>query len=130
MPGQDVQHDGRCRSPFHQRLRTGSFHRIQPIGGDHAQDLDHLAITVRHLPELALNTLYRGRQLPVLERRAVAQGAWFARKNRDVVQRVVDVLVASEGALVLANDLAVLPELDALGIGADLDRSSDGACID
>jgi hypothetical protein len=49
------------------------------------------------------------RQVPFLERRPVPQCAGLARQNRDVVQRVVDCLVAAEGAIMPAHDLAVLP---------------------
>ena len=45
------------------------------------------------------------------------------------MQRVVDGLVAPEGSGVLPHDLAVLPELDALGIGADFYWPTDGATI-
>ena len=43
---------------------------------------------------------------------------------------IVDGLTAAEGAAVGADDPAVLPKLDPLGIGADLDRPPDGGCRD
>ena len=46
------------------------------------------------------------------------------------MQRVVDGLVAPEGSGVLPHDLAVLPELDALGINSDLDSATNSAAID
>src|SRR5690606_21503951 len=48
-------------------------------------------------------------------------------KHRDVVQRVVDGLVASERPRMPADHLAVLPELHALGVGTDLDGTPDRA---
>src|SRR5690606_34562065 len=103
---------------------------FQSIRWDHAQDLDHLTVTVRHAPQLTLDASYRRRQFPFLEGSAVSKGAGLAGQHRDVVQRVIDGLVAPEGAVVPADDLAVLPDLDPLGIGADLDRTADGATID
>ena len=52
MSGQNVQDDGRCWCAFLQSRGTGSFHGIQSICRDHAQDLDHLTVAVRHLAEL------------------------------------------------------------------------------
>lgn len=88
-----------------------------------------MTVAVRHLVELALHTLDGGRQFPVLEGRAITQGVRFASKNSDIVQGVVDTSVAPESAVVLAHDFAVLPELDALGIDAHLDRASDGPSV-
>jgi hypothetical protein len=76
-----------------------------------------------------LDPLDGGRKVPFLERCAVAQGARFANKNRDVVQRIKDIPTAAKSAIILKNDLAVLSGLDALGIGADLDRVAEGASI-
>jgi len=39
--------------------------------------------------------------------------------------RIIDGLVAAEAAAMLAHQLAVLTQLDPLGIGADLDRAPD-----
>jgi len=59
---------------FAQSLGTGGLHRVQTVDQHGAEDLDHLAIAVRHAAELALHAPHRLRQLPFLERRAVAQG--------------------------------------------------------
>src|SRR5690606_12837286 len=115
--------------PFAQGFGTGSFHRIQPIDRDHAEDLDHLPVAARHLAKLALHAPDRWRQVPVLEGRAIPEGTGLASQNRNVVQRVVDGLVAPEGSGVLPHDLAVLPELDPLGIGTDLDGAANGPAI-
>src|SRR5699024_5672739 len=74
---------------------------------------------------LALHPPHGGRQIPLLERGAVAQRSGFAGQHGNVVQWVVDGLVAPERTRMPANDLAILPEFHALGIGADLDGTPD-----
>ena len=129
MPGENVENDRGCWGTFGQGFSTGSIHCIQPIYWDHAQDLNHLPVAVRHLAKLALHTPDRWRQVPILEGSAIPEGPGLAGQHRNIMQRVVDGLVAPEGSGVLPHDLAVLPELDALGIGADFYRPTDGATI-
>ncbi|MFG6515707.1 hypothetical protein ACGYKD_18085, partial [Sulfitobacter sp. TB366] len=50
---------------------------------DHAQDLNHLAAAVRHLPKLALHTPDCWRQLPVLKGRAIPDVALPFNLRRD-----------------------------------------------
>lgn len=88
-----------------------------------------MLVAVRHLAKLALHMPDRRRQVPVLEGCAIPEGTGLASQNRNVVQRVVDGLVAPEGSGVLSHDLAVLSELDPLGISSDFDRSTNGAAI-
>ena len=57
------------------RFGAGGLDRRQPVGEHRAEDVDHLPIAVVGAGELAPNALHRGRQHPVLERRAIAQGA-------------------------------------------------------
>ena len=129
MSGQNVDDNRRRRGAFAQSFGTGGFHCIQPISRDHAQDLHHLAVAVWRVAKLALDTPYRRWQFPFLEGRTIAQSARLAGENRDVVQWVVDGLVAPKSAGVLPDDLAVLPKLDTLSIGADLNRPTNGATV-
>src|SRR5204863_8042353 len=62
----------------------------------------------------------RRRQIPVAERVAVAQRPGLSGQHRQVMPGVVGGLAASEAAGVLADDLAVTPDDDAIGIGAQL----------
>src|SRR5207302_2041965 len=62
----------------------------------------------------------RRRQIPVAERVAVAQRPGLSGQHRQVMPGVVGGLAASEAAGVLADDLAVTPDNDAIGIGAQL----------
>ena len=71
MPGQDVDDDRSRGDAFVQGFGTGSIHRIQAIDWDHAEDLDHLPVAVRHLAKLALHAPDRRRQVPVLEGGAI-----------------------------------------------------------
>ena len=116
-------------SPFIQGFGTSGIHRIQPVGWDHAQDLNHLAVAVRHLTKLALHTPDCWRQFPVLKGRTIPERARFSSQDRDVMQRLVNRLVAAEGSVVLPHKLTVLPELDSLGISTDLNWATDGSTI-
>ena len=108
MARQDVQDDTGGMDVVRQSFGAGRFHSFQPIGEDRTKDLDHLSITCRSPArlafQLALHTLQRGRQFPFLERRAIAQRSGLARQNRDVVERIVDRLVASESAHVASDN--------------------------
>ena len=88
--------------------------------------LDHLAIAVVDAGELAPDPVDAGGQHPVLEGRAIPQGAGLAGQHRHVVPGIEDRLVAPEAAGMLADDPAVLAQLDPIGIGPDLDRPADG----
>ena len=116
-------------TPWLQRFGAGGLDRRQPVGQHRGQDVDHLPIAVVGAGELAADPSSRGRQHPVLERRAIAQGAGLAGQHRHVVPGIVDRLVAPEGARMLADDPAVLAHHDAIGIGADLDRPADRAAL-
>lgn len=59
-----------------------------------------------------------------------AQGAGPARRNRDAMERVVDRLAAAERPTMTGHDLTVLPACRPVGIGADLDGTTDRAGVD
>ena len=109
------------------RLGTGRFDRRQTVGEHRVEDVDHLPIAIVGAGELAPYTLHRGRQHPVLEGSAVAQGAGLAGEHRHVMPGVVDRLAAAERARMLGNDASVLADHDAVGIGMNLDRTPDCA---
>jgi hypothetical protein len=113
-----------------QSLGAGGFDGLQPVGEHGPEDLDHLPVAAGLAFELALNPAQGRWQVPVLEGGSVAQGAWFARQNRDVMKRIVDRLAATEGALMPPHDLTVLPAFQAVGIGADLDGPPDRTGVD
>jgi hypothetical protein len=97
-------------------------------GDEHgAEDFEHPSVSTRLSFELALDPAHGRRQIPVLERRPVAQGAGLAGQNRDVMERVVDGLIATEGAIMAGHDLSVLPAFQPVGIGVDLDGKSGRA---
>ena len=130
MARQDVENDPGGMDAVRQGFGAGRLYSFQPVGEDRAEDLDHLSVAAWLALQLALYTLQRRRQFPFLERRAVAQGTWLARENRDVVQRVVDCLVAPEGPIMPSHNPSILPAFDAIGVGPDLDRAADRARID
>ena len=110
-----------------ERLGAGRLDRLQPVLSTAVRIVDELAVAVVEAPQLAPHLLQAGRQHPVLERCAVAQRAGLAGQHRQVVPGIVDRLAAAEAAGMLADDLAVLADHDAIGVGLDLDRPADGA---
>jgi len=63
VPGQDVEHDCGRRRAVLQGFGAGSFDGIQTVGQHGAEDVDHLAVSIGHTAELALNPL-RVSQIP------------------------------------------------------------------
>ncbi|KMO44973.1 hypothetical protein VQ03_00360 [Methylobacterium tarhaniae] len=109
-----------------QRLGADRFDRGEAVAEHGGEDLDHLAVAVGAAGELAADPFEGGGQDPVLERCAVAQRAGLAGEHGDVMPGVEHRLAAAEGPRVLGDDAPVLADLDALGIGAHLDRATDG----
>src|SRR5512133_4396899 len=60
------------------------------------------------------------RQVPVAERVAVPQRAGFAGEPRQVMPGIVGGLAAAEAAGVFADELAVAPDDDAVGVNPQL----------
>ena len=74
------------------------------------------------LLEFLANPSQAGRQIPVLEGGAIAQGTGFLHQHRQVVPGIVDHLVTPELARMLRHDLAVAEHDDALGVAAHQDH--------
>ena len=125
LTGQDVEDDVAADGAASDRLGAGGLDRIKSIGRYRAQDGDHLAVAIGMAAETSPDPLDRGRKRPVLERRAVAQRAGFPRQHKYVMPRIINRLVAPEPTNMLADDRAVLADDDPIGIGMDLNRSSD-----
>lgn len=113
-----------------QCLGTGRFNGIDAVGEDSGEDLDHMSVAAGLAFQLALDAAQGDRQVPLLERRAIAQGAGLAGQNRDVVKWVVDRLAAPESPVMPGHDLTVLPAFQPVGICADLDGPPDRAGVD
>jgi len=116
-------------NPMRQGLGAGTFDGINAISEHGPEDLDHLPVAARLSFELALHTAQGRWQIPVLERCPVAQSTGLAGQDRDVMERVVDRLTAAEGTIMAGHDLTVLPAFQPVGIGADLDGTSDRAGV-
>jgi hypothetical protein len=89
---------------FGERLGASGLDRRQSVGEHGRQNLDHLPVAVVGADEPAPDAFQRRRQHPVLERRAVAQRARFARRDRHIGPGIVDRVAASEGPPVLGDD--------------------------
>ena len=90
-----------------QRLKAGGFHRWQPVAQHRGEDLDHLPVAVVEAGKLAPHAVQGRRQHPVLERRAVTQGARLARQNWHVVPGIVNRIAPAKAATMLVNGAAI-----------------------
>lgn len=88
-----------------------------------------MAIAARLTFKLSAHAPYRNRQVPFLKRRAVAQCTRFAGEHRQIMQRIIDRLAATEGAFMLADDLAILPAFQPVRVGPDLHGATDRAGV-
>ena len=73
--------------PGLQRLGAGGLDRRQTMIEHRAEHFDELLIAVGMLLQLCANLSQRGRQIPILERRAVAQCARLAHQHRQIMPR-------------------------------------------
>ena len=90
LAGENVEDDVGGVDAVGDRFDTGGLDRGQPIGEYRSKDIDHLPVAVIDAGELAPYPLHGGRQHPVLEGGAVAQGAGLAGQHRHVVPRIVN----------------------------------------
>ena len=130
LPREDVEdHVGRVDALGH-RLCTGRFDRRQPIGEYSRKDCDHLAIAVIGTGKFSPHALQGGGQYPILERSAIAQGAWLASQDPHVVPWIIDRFAAPISARMLRNDAPLLADDDPIGVSVNLDRPANGAGAD
>ena len=127
MARADVDDHVRRMDALRHRLSAGGFNRLQSIGEHGGQDGDHLAIAIIGFGELAANPLKRRRQHPILEWSAVAQGSGLSGQDRNIVPGIVDCLAATVVAGMLCDDTPILADDDAIGVGMDLDWTTDCA---
>src|SRR5450759_1570774 len=127
LAGEDVENDIGGMNTVGDRFGTSRLDRRQPVGEHRGEDVDHLPIAVVDAGELAPHALHGGRQYPILEGRAVAQGAGLAGEYRHVMPGVVDRVAAAERAAMFGDDPPVLADYDAIGIGINLDRAPNRA---
>src|SRR3954453_232922 len=123
--GQDVEDDGAGLDAIAQRLAAGRFHGGQTVRQHRAENVHHLAVGVGRGGEPGAHPPQGARQNPVPERRPVPESSWLAGQDGHVVPGIVDGLVAAEPAGMLGDDLAVLADHDAVGIGLDFDGPTD-----
>jgi hypothetical protein len=96
MTRQDVEDDVGRVDAMANGFGAGRLDRAETVGQHRGKDLDHLAIAAVRGLQPASHALQVGRQQPVLEGRAIPQGARLAGKHRHVMPGVVDRLVAAE----------------------------------
>ena len=81
MAGKDVQHHAGRMDVVGQCFGAGGFHRVDSVRQNSTQDIDHLPVAAGLAFQFALHAADRNRQVPRLERCAVAQSTGFARQN-------------------------------------------------
>src|SRR4029077_20650745 len=91
---------------------------------------DHLAIAVIGTGKFSPHALQGGGEYPILERSAIAQGAWLASQDRHVVPWIIDRFAAPIAARMLRNDAPLLANDDPIGVSVNLDRAANGAGAD
>ena len=109
---------------------TCGLDRIDPVSQHGAEDVDHLPVAAGLVFQFAPHASDRHRQLPLLERCPVAKGTRFASQNGYVMQGVKDGFIPPKGTLVLADNPAILPAFQPVGVGPDLHRPPDRPGID
>src|SRR3954464_6159082 len=117
LAGEDVEDDVGGMDAVCDRFGTSRLYRRQSVGEHRGEDLAHLPIAVVAAGELAPHALHGGRQHPILEGCAVAQGAGLAGEHRDVMPGVIERIAATERAGMLTHDPPVLTDYDAVRIG-------------
>src|SRR5947209_10962071 len=125
LAGQDVENNIGGMDAVGDRLSTGRLDGRKAVGQNRVENVDHLPIAIVGTGELAPYTFNRRRQYPVLERSAVAQGAGLTSQHRHIMPGVVGRLAAAEGSRVLGNDASILTDDNAVGIGLNLDWTSE-----
>src|SRR5216684_4642846 len=120
LPRQDVEHNVAAEQSGCERLGTGRLDSVEPGLGNLRQDIDELAITVVMAGQPPPDLRQRRRQIPVAERIAVPQRAGLPGQHRQVMPGIVGGLAAAEAAGMLADNLALTPDDDAIGVDAQL----------
>ena len=69
---QEIDHVGAAGDLFLKRRGAGCSYSVKPIDRDHREDVDELAVAVRVLGQAFAQPRHRRRQVPVLERGAIA----------------------------------------------------------
>lgn len=104
------------------------LHRRHSFRQHSTEDLHHLAVAIRGALQLASDLFESSGKNPVLERCAVTQRPGFAKQNRHIMPGIVDRSVSAEVTRVVSDQSALLPDLDPLSIGPDLDLPPDSRC--
>src|ERR1051326_2182268 len=116
-PDQNVEDHIARMDALAQGGRTGGLDRRHAVGQDGGQDIDHLPVTIGGGGEPGAHAAKAAREHPVLEGSTVPERPRLAGQHGNIVPGVIDRLIATEPAGMLANDLAVLAGCDPVRIG-------------
>src|SRR5208283_1437493 len=95
-----------------------------------AQHLDELTVAIWIRLQLRAHLRQGGRQVPILKRGAVAQGARLPDENWQIVPGIVDDLVAPEVAWMIGHHFVVEDHDDAFRIGPHQHHPAGGPRVD
>ena len=109
-----------------QCFTDGHLDEIEPVVEHRCKHAHEPPVGIIASAELAPQSQQRRRQFPVLERRAVTQGAGFGHEYRQIVPRVVDSAVATKEPRMVGEHLTAEAHDDARSIGTHLDRAPHG----
>ena len=107
-PREDVENGIGASEPFVERRAARRLDRVQAVLMRGNEQRDHLTIAVRGSRKPHPHLRHRRRQSHCLEWRAVPDRPGFAFQDRNIVPWIVDGPVATEGTIMLADNLAIL----------------------
>lgn len=113
-----------------ERIGTGVADGLKPVEPHHREHLNELAVPAGVPGEALAQPRHGGGQVPVLERRSVAQRAGLALQGRHVTPGVVDRAALAEAASMLADQFPGAEHDDVLGVGPYGGHLSHMAAID
>ncbi len=120
-PRENVENDIGAMKAFSQGFRAGNFDRRQSVRQHGGKKFDHLAVAVIGTGKFSPHALQGGGQSPILERSAIAQGAWLASQDRHVVPWIINRFAAPIAARMLRNDASLLADDDPIGVSVNPD---------
>lgn len=129
LTGRDIEHDIGGMDAVTERFGTG-----RPTAGRPSVSTALRMSTICRLPWSVLASLRRIRSIAAGSTQSLKgaplRKAPGAGEHRHIMPGVVDGIAAVKGSRVLGNDASILADHDAIGIGVNLDRSSDCAGCD
>lgn len=114
-----IEDDLSLRCPLIKGDTAGGFHNLQAMLSGRAQKIDELPIAAKMLNKLPLDLLHTRGEIPILERRTVAQSARLSPQGVQVMPRIIDRLVPTKLPLMVSDQFTVADYPDTIGSNSD-----------